>query len=67
MQSLPDGLESFHFHALDVLVCAMLGSKMFAEAQKRSIRFTKSLDGALFTNNLSHTLGGFKFNDHMNP
>ena len=67
MQSLQDGSESFHFCASDVLACAMTGAEVFDETANRSIRFLKSLDGALFMNNLGHKLGELKFNDQMNP
>ena len=67
MRSLQDGSESLLFCALDGLVCAMTRANVFGEAETRSIRFSKSLDGALFMNNLGHTLGGFKFNEQMNP
>ena len=40
---------------------------MGTEAVVKSIRIAQSLDGALFTKNLSHTLVGIKFNDPSNP
>ena len=63
-----NGTEGFAFRAADVLVCLLkAGHVMGTEAVVKSIRIAQSLDGALFTKNLSHTLVGIKFNDPSNP
>ena len=58
------GSEGFAFRAADVMVGIMMaGNVLDEEAHMRSIHMSQSLDGALFTRNLGHTLGGLKFND----
>ena len=59
-----DGSEGFAFRAADVIVgILMAGDVLQTEALLRSIKLAQSMDGALFTKNLGHTLGGLKFND----
>ena len=63
-----DGTEGFAFRAADVIVCLLKAGKVLdSEALTRAIKLAQSLDGALFTKNLSHTLIGVKFNDPSNP
>ena len=63
-----DGSEGFSFRAADVLVCLLKAGKVLdSEALLRPIYIAQSLDGALFTKHLSHTLCRIKFNDRSNP
>ena len=59
-----DGSEGFAFRAADVMVAILMAGQVLEdEAVLRPIHLAQSMDGALFTNNLAHTLGGLKFND----
>ena len=61
------GAEGFTFRAADVMAAILVaGNLMGGEAKERSIYLSQSLDGALFTKNLGHVLGGLKFNDICN-
>ena len=63
-----NGSEGFSFRAADVITNLLRSGKILdTEALYRSCKISQSLDGALFTKNLSHTLGGVKFNDPSNP
>ena len=63
-----DGSEGFAFRAADVMAGILVaGNCLYGDARWRPIQLAQSLDGALFTKNLSHTLGGLKFNDMSNP
>ena len=67
-RNVKDGTEGFSFRAADVIICLLKSGKVLdGEAMTRAIRLVQSLDGALFTKNLSHTLIGIKFNDPTNP
>ena len=68
MRHKEDGSEGFSFRASDVMSGILVASGcLHGDAQWGPIRLAQSLDGALFTKNLSHTLGGLKFNDPSNP
>ena len=68
MRNKNDGSEGFTFRAADVMATMLLASScLHGDARWRPIRLAQSLDGALFTKNLSHTLGGLKFNDPTHP
>ena len=59
-----NGSEGFAFRAADVMVGIMMAGNVLDEvAHMRAIHMSQSMDGALFTRNLGHTLGGLKFND----
>ena len=67
MRNKTTGAEGFTFRASDVMSCILIsGHCLYGDAKWRPIRLAQSLDGALFTRNLSHTLGGLKFNDSSN-
>ena len=67
MRNKVDGSEGFTFRASDVMSGILVASGcLYGDALWRPIRLAQSLDGALFTKNLSHTLGGLKFNDQSN-
>ena len=68
MRNKEDGSEGFSFRASDVMSGILVaGGCLYSDARWRPIRLSQSLDGALlFTKNLSHTLGGLKFNDESN-
>ena len=58
-----DGSEVIQFRAADVLVCAIKASGLWEAAHNRPIELAQSLDGALFSKNLSHVLCGCKVAD----
>ena len=61
------GAEGFTFRAADVMAAILIaGHLIHGDAKTRSIHLSQSLDGALFTKNLGHVLGGLKFNDVCN-
>ena len=63
-----DGSEGFTFRAADVMTNVMLVVKVLkSEAMRRPQQVPFSFDGALFTRNQTHVLGGLKFNDPVNP
>ena len=63
-----DSTEGFYFRAADVMrVILHSGGLMNAGADRDAVNLSQSIDGAMLTKHLSHTLGGLKFNDSSNP
>ena len=63
-----DGSEGFYFRSADTLTRVLETRDMIVgEALEEEKTVSMSLDGARMSNNQSHTLGGFKFNDPSNP
>ncbi|KAL7575872.1 hypothetical protein ACA910_003187 [Epithemia clementina (nom. ined.)] len=67
IRNIRDGTEGFVFRAANIMVGILLAGGCWDEASMRSIHLAQSINGALFTKNLSHTQGGLKFNDCSNP
>ncbi|KAL7557620.1 hypothetical protein ACA910_013084 [Epithemia clementina (nom. ined.)] len=59
--------EGFAFRVADVLLCSIIAGGAAEEAKLRPIEVSRSMDSALFTKHLGHTLGGIKFNNRLNP
>ena len=67
LRNTETGAEGFTFRAADVMAAILVaGHLLNGEAQERNIYLSQSIDGALFTKNLGHVLGGLKFNDVCN-
>ena len=63
-----DGAEGFYFRSADMLTRVLETRDMIEnEALEENKTCSLSLDGARLTNNVNHTLGGYKFNDPSNP
>ena len=68
IRNVRDSTEGFYFRAADVMrVILHSGGLMDGEAASRPVNLSQSIDGAMLTKHLSHTLGGLKFNDSSNP
>ena len=60
--------EGFYFRPADVMkIILKSGGLLTGDAVDRPIHMAQSIDGAVLTKHLSHTLGGLKFNDSSNP
>jgi hypothetical protein len=58
-----DGAEVVSFLPKDVIVCAIKAAGLWTRAMQFAIDMAQSLDGALFSKNLSHVLCGLKVHD----
>ena len=68
IENKQDGAEGFAFRGPDVLVhMYRLGNVLTSDALSRPIGAAVTMDGAKFSNNLTHTTGGYKFTDISNP
>ena len=68
IRNADDGSEGFFFLPAKVMAQILrIANKLESEALLNSLKMAIGMDGALFTNNLTHCLGGLKFNDESNP
>ena len=68
IRNLKDHSEGFYFRGADMVTHVLETQDMIAnEAQESNRTLSMSMDAARLSNNLTHTLGGFKFNDESNP